>query len=326
MEEEGIEKKEGLDFFNPAIVMALLMAVMSDAAIVLTFIFWFIPVVGLVIAALVIGFHYLAAFFVGFLIFPKITKGSLLGNLAGTALLDVRSAMLLIAKILLILAMILPFPLLTIAIIIAIILANKLVEAAASVALVIATGGGGAVAEVAGGAVAKGATAAVEAGAEAAAGAAEAAEVAAETAEVATKGARGAAGTAKELAKEEAQARVVEEGEERTFGDGERGEDDEEAREKKKKDRELREALGEEPEPAEELERELLGGGKTGLDVPKVDKKPEEEEIRPKEEPRKPNVLKFESGLKPRGNDAQNLEVAKNKRSVEDDEELGKAA
>ncbi len=247
-------EKEGIDYFNPAIVMALLMAAMSDAAF-LTIFFWFVPVSGLVIAALVIGFHYFAAFAVAFLIFPKITKGSLLGNIAGIATLDVGSAMLLAAKIFLVLAMVLPAPLLALAILVAIIAANKLVQLAASIALVVAAPEVGAPAKAAKTAV--GAAKAVEAGA-------TAAEVSAAAAEA------GAAGV--EAAETVGVAEVAP-------GVGEAATEAPKGKPSEKPTPEKPKvppgALGERLEPQEELEEELLG--EEGL-KPSQDKKEEEAE------------------------------------------------
>lgn len=103
-------EKEGIDFFNPAIVMALLMAVMSDAAFI-TLPFWFVPAIGLVIAAVVLLFHYFAAFFLFFLVLPKLRH--------------------FIPKLVFFIALILPLPTLSLGIILALILQNRLIEALA---------------------------------------------------------------------------------------------------------------------------------------------------------------------------------------------------
>lgn len=251
-------EKEGIDYFNPAIVMALLTAFMSDVAFI-TLPFWFVPVIGLIILALVIGLHYFASFFVAFLIFPKITKESLLANIKGIAILNVKSALLLLAKIFLVIAMVLPLPLLTIAIIVAIILANKFAQLVAGIALVVFAPEVGVPAEAAEAIVAVKTTKAtietVEAGAEAAE-VAEGAEVA-ETGVEAGKIGEGGEEALKGKPSEQLEPKAPE------------GKPSEQA--EPEKPEVPKEALGEEPTEFEKLQKLLE-------ETPQAEKKPKVEE------------------------------------------------
>lgn len=116
--------EEKIDFLGPAFIMAVMAALMSDFA----FIFLLalvIPVIGLVIASMVIMFHYFAGLIVLFFIFLKLKH--------------------LIPKGVLLLAIILPLPFLSVGMVLAIILQNRIIEfivtQAALTALTVATGG-----------------------------------------------------------------------------------------------------------------------------------------------------------------------------------------
>ena len=119
------EKK--IDFLGPAFIMAVIAALMSDFAF-LFLLALFIPIIGLIIALMVIMFHYFAGLIVLFLIFPKLKH--------------------LIPKGVFLLSIILPLPFLTVGIVLAIILQNRIIEfivtQAALTAITVATGGAGA--------------------------------------------------------------------------------------------------------------------------------------------------------------------------------------
>jgi len=142
------EKK--IDFLGPEFIMAMIAALMSD----FTFLFLLallIPVIGLVIALMVIMSHYFAGLILLFLIFPKLKH--------------------LLPKLTLILAVILPFPFLAIGLVSAIILQNRLIEfvvtQVAIQAIAVSTAGAGEVLEV-GAAAAKAGAAVAKTGAAAA--------------------------------------------------------------------------------------------------------------------------------------------------------------
>jgi hypothetical protein len=143
-----------IDFLGPEFIMAVVAALMSDFAS-LFLLALLIPIIGLVIALMVIMFHYCAGFIILFLIFPKLKH--------------------LLPKLTFILALILPLPFLTIGLVVAIILQNRLIEAVVThitiQAIAVATVGAGEVLEVgvvaakAGAVAAEVAAKAVEAGA-----------------------------------------------------------------------------------------------------------------------------------------------------------------
>lgn len=257
MEKEGIEKEEGIDYFNPAIVMAFLMALMSDA-VFLTFLFWFVPVVGLVIAALVLGFHYFAGFFLLFLVLPRLKNFP--------------------PQLFLLIGILLPLPTLTLGIIMAIVFQNRIIEFIAKTAAIILApevaipvitalevtgagveslekgeGVGKALEEVA---ISGAEAAAVSVSAAKAAKAAEAAK-GAKAAEVAEKGVEVGARTGEVVGRKPSEVP--------------------EAEKEAKKQEVPPEAFGEKPEPEKELKQELFGG-ETGLDVPRPKKKSTPEE------------------------------------------------
>jgi hypothetical protein len=168
-------------FLGPEFVMAAIAALMSDFAFVFLLAL-LIPIIGLIIALMIIMFHYFAGLILLFLIFPKLKH--------------------LLPKLVLILAVVLPLPLLAIGVVLAIVLQNRLIEfvvtQAAIQTIAVATGGAGEVLEVgaaaaeAGAVAAEAGVAAAEAGAvaaEAGVAAAEAGAVA-ETTEVAGAGVR----------------------------------------------------------------------------------------------------------------------------------------
>ncbi|MBI4059452.1 hypothetical protein HY406_00095 [Candidatus Giovannonibacteria bacterium] len=243
-------EREGIDYFNPAIVMAFLMVAMSDAAF-LTFFFWFVPVVGLMLGVLVVGFHYFASFFLLFLILPKLKH--------------------LIPKIVLFIVLVLPLPLLSVGILVALLLQNRLIEALAIEAAtqvvagaLAATGAGvpAAAAVEAGGQAAAAGTKAVEAGAAIAETGVAAAEIGAE-AKVAETGA--AAGkTALEAAPREI-TEPAERAPERKPSEVP------EAEKEAKKPEVPKEALGEELTPLENLQ-------KLFEETPREEGKPKSEE------------------------------------------------
>lgn len=131
-------ESKGLDIFDPAFIMAIILAFISDLVLFFSILALAIPLIGLVALFMAIMAHYLAAFFVALLVFPKITKGTLLSNIKGVVTADVGSALLLLAKIFLGLVMILPVPLLTIGIVVAIVIASKFVRFAAEIAVNVA--------------------------------------------------------------------------------------------------------------------------------------------------------------------------------------------
>ncbi len=119
--------EEKIDFLGPAFIMAAIAALMSDFA----FIFLLalpIPIIGLVIALMVIMFHYFAGLIVLFFVFLKLKH--------------------LLPKLVLLLSIILPLPFLSIGMVLAIILQNRIIETivtqAALTAVTVATGGAGA--------------------------------------------------------------------------------------------------------------------------------------------------------------------------------------
>lgn len=145
-----------IDYTDPAIIMGFVLAVICDGAF-LGLIGIAIPGVGLAIAMFVVGAHYL---------FGIVLLAMLIGKLHGW-----------LAKLLFVLAVVLPLPLLTIGIILGIILSNKLIAFVAEQVIIqgiaVATAGAGEALEA--GAVAEAgvetAGVAVEAAAEAAEGA-----------------------------------------------------------------------------------------------------------------------------------------------------------
>ncbi len=137
------EKK--IDYLGPRFIMAIITSLISDASLLITILFLVIPLVGLMTIPFLIMallFHY---FFAGtillFAIYPKLKH--------------------LMPKIALILAILIPFPSLTVGVVLAIILQNRIIEfVITQAAIAVATGGVGNVVS-AGAVVAKaGATAA----------------------------------------------------------------------------------------------------------------------------------------------------------------------
>jgi hypothetical protein len=135
--------KKKIDIFDPAIIMAFLLAISSDFCFVFL-IGAIIPGVGIAIIAFIVGLHY----FLGVVLLPLFWS----------------KAHGFLAKLSLILAILLPLPLLTIGIILSIALSNKFVAFVAVQLLAAATGGLGEVAEV--GAAGEIATEGAEAGVE----------------------------------------------------------------------------------------------------------------------------------------------------------------
>ncbi len=144
--------EEKIDFLGPAFIMAVLAALISDFAFIFLLAL-IIPIIGLVVASMVIMFHYFAGLIVLFFVFLKLKH--------------------FIPRGVLLLAMILPLPLLSVGMVLAIILQNRIIETivtqAALTAVTVATGGAGA--GVQAGVTAARAGAAAAKGAEAAAGA-----------------------------------------------------------------------------------------------------------------------------------------------------------
>jgi type IV secretory pathway TrbL component len=118
------EKK--IDFLGPLFIMAIISTLMSDITLVFGLLFILIPVLGIVLFAIILLFHYFVGLILLFLILPKLKH--------------------LIPKIILVLAILIPLPFLTLSVVIAIILQNRFVELIVTqAAIAIATGGVGTV-------------------------------------------------------------------------------------------------------------------------------------------------------------------------------------
>ncbi len=216
--QQSIEE-EKLDFFSPIFIMALIAAAMSDFVMLVGVIGLLIPAVGLIIMAFAVLFHYFAAFIVGATVFPR-AKGWL-------------------ANLLIVIAMVVPLPLLCIGIVLAYFLSNKFIAFLAEQVLIIAAstvtfGGAAVVGEAAEGAVvagevAEGVTTMAE-GTEAVGAAAEGAEAVSAGAEVTAAGTEAAGETAEagEVTGEKALKAAKKTGEsiERAKGEGREQESD----------------------------------------------------------------------------------------------------
>lgn len=231
--------KEKIDVFSPVTIFAFVSAFVGDIAFILA-LGVLIPIIGLVFLAYYLAFHYIAGGLATAILWHK-TQGWL-------------------AKLMLILALLLPLPLLCIGVVLAILLSNKLIAFIAEQAIIIAlTPETGGVAAVVGeGAVVAARTAEAALVAERAARAARAAETAAGAARGAQAVERGAGEVEKAAKKVEdvkekiRKAKKIKDRLQKFLpGDEDEGEQAE--------DEIGPEALGEEPMPMDELERKLVG-------------------------------------------------------------------
>ena len=211
-----MKKSDEIDVVGIGFIFAFVVAFIGDAAFSFSLLSFF-PIIGFIFFGFIIITHYLCGLIIIGFIWSKI-RGWL-------------------AKLILLLAVIIPGPLLLIGTVLAVIFSNKVLAAIAEQVIIqaaaVATAGAAEVAEV--GVAAEGAATAAEGAAVAAEGVGEAAEGAAVAAEgaggategaaVAAEGIEGAGGAAEEIATEEGISP---------------------------------EALGEEREPMEKLEKELL--------------------------------------------------------------------